>query len=152
MWCEALAGRTPRPDLANLDIYGEIGAELDQDAVEIGAVADFSALYLEQLQQRDAFCMLRADPRLWRGGAALRRARSPAMAATTPDQSLPNFSCRYSRSVGYHGLSVRPMSQRQQDEKRSSSQTGRPSISPDGSNTCVSSFETIGPSSFVSTA
>jgi predicted O-linked N-acetylglucosamine transferase (SPINDLY family) len=70
MWCEALAGRTPRPDLANLDIYGEIGAELDQDAVEIGAVADFSALYLEQLQQRDAFCMLRADPRLWRGGAA----------------------------------------------------------------------------------
>ncbi len=70
MWSEALEGRAPRPDLANLDVYGEIGAALDQDDVEMGAAADYTTRYLDKLTERDAFCMLHPDARLWRGAAA----------------------------------------------------------------------------------
>lgn len=69
MWAEAREGRIARPDLSNLDVYREIGAELDRDDVEMGAVADYRALYLEKLRERDAFCMLPDDRRLWRRGA-----------------------------------------------------------------------------------
>jgi len=67
MWSEALARCVPRPDLANLSIYGEIGAELDRDDVEMGAVTDYRALYGARLAERDAFGMIRSDGRLWRG-------------------------------------------------------------------------------------
>lgn len=70
MWHEAVAGLTPRPDLSNLDIYGEIGAALDRDDVEMGAVEEYRGLYLRELAERDAFSMIREDRRLWRGVAA----------------------------------------------------------------------------------
>jgi predicted O-linked N-acetylglucosamine transferase (SPINDLY family) len=69
MWCEAREGRMRRPDLGNLGIYREIGAELDRDDVELGAVADYRELYIEKLRDLEAFCMIREDRRLWRGAA-----------------------------------------------------------------------------------
>jgi predicted O-linked N-acetylglucosamine transferase (SPINDLY family) len=69
MWSEALAGGIPRPDLSNLDVYGEIGAELDSDDVETGAVADYHDRYVAKLAERDAFSMIRDDSRLWRGAS-----------------------------------------------------------------------------------
>jgi predicted O-linked N-acetylglucosamine transferase (SPINDLY family) len=67
MWAEALDGRTPRPDLSNLEIYGEIGAELDQDDVEMAEADDYTGLYLAKLAERDTFGMIPPDRRLWRG-------------------------------------------------------------------------------------
>jgi predicted O-linked N-acetylglucosamine transferase (SPINDLY family) len=66
MWSEAVAGCTPRPDLINLEIYGEIGAELDRDDVEMGAMADYREQYFAKLVERDAFAWIPPDRRLWR--------------------------------------------------------------------------------------
>jgi predicted O-linked N-acetylglucosamine transferase (SPINDLY family) len=67
MWAEAANGTMPRPDLTNLEIYGEIGADIDRDDVEIGAASGYHARYTAALAERDAFGMIREDPRLWRG-------------------------------------------------------------------------------------
>jgi hypothetical protein len=56
-----------RPDLRNLDIYGEIGADLDRDDVEMGAMPDYREQYVAKLTERDAFAMILPDARLWRG-------------------------------------------------------------------------------------
>jgi len=67
MWEEAVTGRMPRPDLSNLDLYGEVGAELDHDDVEMGSAVDYREVYLAKLRQRDELCMIRDDARLWQG-------------------------------------------------------------------------------------
>ena len=85
MWREVVAGQTPRPDLSNLEIYGEIGARLDRDDAEMGAVADYHLLYRDELADLDAFSMIREDRRLWRGGAAFTRgAGLPAEPSAKP--------------------------------------------------------------------
>jgi hypothetical protein len=62
----------PRPDLANLDIYHEIGISLDYEAVDSMSNEDYRALYLERLSRLHATYPIRADSRLWPGaGAAL---------------------------------------------------------------------------------
>jgi len=66
MWDEAGQGRTPRPHLGNLDIYGAIGAELDRDDVEMGEAADYRDRYRAKLAEHDAFSVIRDDVRLWR--------------------------------------------------------------------------------------
>ena len=66
IWRAAQAGRSPRPDLSNLDIYREIGASLDDDACETGAT-DLPARYAAALAERDAIAMIRPDARLWPG-------------------------------------------------------------------------------------
>ncbi|MDX2143146.1 MAG: hypothetical protein SFV19_07310 [Rhodospirillaceae bacterium] len=65
MWDDYRAGRLPRPNLTNLDIYNEIGIELDRDAVEMGTVANYHDLYRAKLAERDAFSPLPVDGRLW---------------------------------------------------------------------------------------
>lgn len=65
MWREAVRGRTPRPDLSNLDLYEEIGATLDQDDREMLTVPDYRGLYREKLAERDSVCCIRPDARLW---------------------------------------------------------------------------------------
>ncbi len=70
MWHDATLGRTPRPDLSNLEIYGEIGAGLDRDDVEMGAATNYRDMYVAALADRDAFQMIREDRRLWHGSAA----------------------------------------------------------------------------------
>jgi predicted O-linked N-acetylglucosamine transferase (SPINDLY family) len=67
MWNEARAGRRPRPDLANLDIYHDIGLSLDRDDREMLAAPDYEALYTQALIERDRISMIRGDSRLWPG-------------------------------------------------------------------------------------
>jgi predicted O-linked N-acetylglucosamine transferase (SPINDLY family) len=62
---EYSAGVLPRPNLANLDAYLEIGASLDHDAAEIGAAADYHALYRHALAERHRNTPIQADGRLW---------------------------------------------------------------------------------------
>lgn len=65
MWSDFRAGRLPRPNLANLEIYNDIGVELDQDDVEMLAVPDYEELYRKKLLNKSDFFHLCEDGRLW---------------------------------------------------------------------------------------
>jgi predicted O-linked N-acetylglucosamine transferase (SPINDLY family) len=65
MWADYVAGRLPRPDLTNVEIYNEIGIELDRDKVEMMTVANYHEQYLHKLAERHAFSPLPRDSRLW---------------------------------------------------------------------------------------
>ncbi|BAE52596.1 glycosyl transferase [Paramagnetospirillum magneticum] len=76
MWEDFVADRVPRPNLANLDIYDEIGTDLDRDDLELIARADYQDLYRAQLREVDRHCPVAPDARLWPGEPA-----PPAQAA-----------------------------------------------------------------------
>lgn len=59
------AGALPRPNLANLDAYLDIGVNLDHDAAEIGASADYHAIYRTALAARHRDAPMPPDGRLW---------------------------------------------------------------------------------------
>jgi predicted O-linked N-acetylglucosamine transferase (SPINDLY family) len=65
MWRDFCAGALPRPNLANLEIYNEIGVELDQDDVEMLTVPNYEELYREKLLYKSDFHHLCEDGRLW---------------------------------------------------------------------------------------
>jgi predicted O-linked N-acetylglucosamine transferase (SPINDLY family) len=60
------AGRTPRPDLTNLDIYQEIGLALDVDDLASLDEAAYRNIYIAELDARDRYSPLPPDLRLWR--------------------------------------------------------------------------------------
>jgi predicted O-linked N-acetylglucosamine transferase (SPINDLY family) len=66
MWRDAVAGLVPRPDLSNLEDYATIGRALDGDDREMLGVSDYRARVFAGLVERDEFCLLRPDDRLWR--------------------------------------------------------------------------------------
>lgn len=66
MWQDFAAGRLPEPDLANLDIYLEVGREIDHEAAEMQALADYDALWRERLAARHRFRAILPDRRMWR--------------------------------------------------------------------------------------
>lgn len=68
MWAEFQAGTLPRPDLRNLDVYMEIGAEQDFDAAD--PMADTQPWWRQQLVARDEIRPIPADRRLWQGPSA----------------------------------------------------------------------------------
>ncbi|USQ94781.1 O-linked N-acetylglucosamine transferase, SPINDLY family protein [Caulobacter sp. RL271] len=70
MIAEHQAGRRPRPNLANLPAYMEIGLSLDRDEREMQAEPDLHELYRQQLARRDSVKAIPADGRLWEGGAS----------------------------------------------------------------------------------
>ncbi|MBL8629018.1 MAG: tetratricopeptide repeat protein [Rhodospirillaceae bacterium] len=72
MWEDFKAGRLPRPDLSNIDIYNDIGVDLDKNDVELLAASNYNDLYLQKLAERDRFEMLRPDARLWTDATAKR--------------------------------------------------------------------------------
>ena len=53
------------PDLRNLDVYYEIGAELVQENPAFESEAAYRRRYVEKLTQWDAFSPLPHDTRLW---------------------------------------------------------------------------------------
>jgi hypothetical protein len=59
------AGERIRPDLTNLPLYLELGAEEDQDIREIGLVEDYNGLYREKLAARHKARPVPADSRIW---------------------------------------------------------------------------------------
>jgi hypothetical protein len=64
------ANALPIPDLTNLDVYYEIGAELDFDSVNQLDDAEYLDLYRRKLAEWHERSPLPEDRRLWRGGFA----------------------------------------------------------------------------------
>ena len=67
MWQEFEAGKLPRPDLTNLDVYHEVGLELDLEGMELLDDRAYRALYVEKLAARNEFYPVAEDNRFWRG-------------------------------------------------------------------------------------
>ncbi|ATQ70132.1 MULTISPECIES: O-linked N-acetylglucosamine transferase family protein [Methylosinus] len=66
MWRDYEAGALPRPDLRNLDLYHEIGLELDHERLELLDDNAYRALYLDKLAQWDRAEPIAPDERFWR--------------------------------------------------------------------------------------
>ena len=67
MRSDYIAGDLPRPNLANLENYFEIGVAQDHEAREIGALTDYEGFYRAQLARRHYHHPMPADGRLWTG-------------------------------------------------------------------------------------
>jgi predicted O-linked N-acetylglucosamine transferase (SPINDLY family) len=78
------AGATPRPDLTNLDIYRQLGAEEDHEAREMRAVEDYAGLYREKLARRHRARPIPPDARLWPAEAIAEADAAPNAAAPAP--------------------------------------------------------------------
>ena len=64
MWRDFLDGALPKPNLRNLDIYQEIGLELDLENIEALSDADYAALYQARLAEWNAVYPIGPDSRL----------------------------------------------------------------------------------------
>jgi hypothetical protein len=65
MWADYQGGRLPVPDLSNLEIYNEIGLELDLEAAELLSDDAYRSLYREKLGNWHSVYPIRPDARLW---------------------------------------------------------------------------------------
>jgi hypothetical protein len=68
MWRHFEAGTLPRPDLANLDVYLEVGEAVDHEEIEVGAIADYRGWWTTRLSQRHAVRPIGPDRRLCGSG------------------------------------------------------------------------------------
>nr|WP_264597728.1 glycosyl transferase [Rhodoblastus acidophilus] len=66
MQIEREAGLTPTPDLTNLDLYYDIGAEFDLEAVDLLDDAAYERLYREKLDMLHRHQPIPHDRRFWR--------------------------------------------------------------------------------------
>jgi len=62
---ESERGETPTPDLRNLDLYYEIGAEIVLENVEFQDDRTYRHRYIEKLIQRHDYTPVSPDGRLW---------------------------------------------------------------------------------------
>lgn len=67
MIAEHQAGRRPRPNLANLTTYLEVGLSLDRDDRESQNEPDLDGVYRLELARRHAVKAMAPDGRLWKG-------------------------------------------------------------------------------------
>jgi predicted O-linked N-acetylglucosamine transferase (SPINDLY family) len=65
MWADFRAGRLPRPDLANLDVYLEIGAATHYDETDLQTVEDYHGWWRDRLRQRHRVRPIAPDARLF---------------------------------------------------------------------------------------
>jgi predicted O-linked N-acetylglucosamine transferase (SPINDLY family) len=70
MWTDFQAGKSPTPDLANLDVYLEVGCGQDHDRIEVQAIEDYQGWWREQLAERHRYRAIAPDSRLWRASNA----------------------------------------------------------------------------------
>lgn len=66
MWGDFLRGALPIPDLRNLDVYHEIGLELDLEDSDLLSNEAYRALYQQKLMERHNSYPIYPDTRLWR--------------------------------------------------------------------------------------
>jgi predicted O-linked N-acetylglucosamine transferase (SPINDLY family) len=64
MWCDRQAGRLPRPDLKNLDVYLEVGRQVNHHAVEVQTLDDYHGWWRNLLLRRHRGRPIEADHRL----------------------------------------------------------------------------------------
>jgi len=57
-------GVLPRPDLSNLDVYLEVGSEVQHEQVEVQSIADYRGWWTEMLEERHRFRPIDPDRRL----------------------------------------------------------------------------------------
>jgi hypothetical protein len=67
MWDDYCRDRLPEPNLSNLLVYREIGAEQDHETIGSLSLADYHARYRTALAYRNSYFPLRADGRVWTG-------------------------------------------------------------------------------------
>ena len=67
---ECERGEAPVPDLSNLDLYYEVGAEIMKENVEFMDPAAYRQRYVEKLAQWHAFSPIPFDSRLWTAATA----------------------------------------------------------------------------------
>ena len=65
MWSDLKSGALPVPDLRNLDIYHEIGLELDLENIDALSDDAYVALYKEKLSEWHGAYPIAPDARLW---------------------------------------------------------------------------------------
>jgi hypothetical protein len=64
MWVELETGELPRPDLDNLDVYLEVGSQVNHDAIEVQTILDYTGWWQEKLALRHRFRSAAHDSRL----------------------------------------------------------------------------------------
>lgn len=64
MWADCEQGKLPKPDLRNLDVYHEVGCQVDHEALEVQTVKDYNGWWQELLAARNRFRPIPADARL----------------------------------------------------------------------------------------
>ena len=65
MWEDQTANRLPKPDLANLEVYLDVGIQQDYDEEEILAIKDYKSWWQAKLARRHTFRPIAADRRMW---------------------------------------------------------------------------------------
>jgi predicted O-linked N-acetylglucosamine transferase (SPINDLY family) len=70
MWRDHEAGCRPRPDLANLDVYLEVGSAFDHEGTEVQNIADYEGWWAGRLAARNALRPIPRDRRLCRDETA----------------------------------------------------------------------------------
>lgn len=68
MWDDFVQDKLPQPDLTNMELYRDIGAELDHDAREFAFLPDYEEIYLNKMRELDGYYPIPADSRLWTRG------------------------------------------------------------------------------------
>jgi predicted O-linked N-acetylglucosamine transferase (SPINDLY family) len=64
VWEEFQAGKMPRPDLTNLDVYLEVGSQVKHDEMEVQTIENYRDWWVEQLLHRHQFRPIQLDHRL----------------------------------------------------------------------------------------
>lgn len=77
MAAEHRAGRTPQPDLSNLEEYLEAGLQFDPDQAEMLAAPDYHGLYRQKLRLRHLARPIAPDARLWTEAEIAEADRAP---------------------------------------------------------------------------
>ncbi len=66
MWTNFENGQLPRPDLSSLDVYLEVGIQVNHEEIEVQTIEDYHGWWRERLTQRHQFRPICPDRRLWR--------------------------------------------------------------------------------------
>jgi predicted O-linked N-acetylglucosamine transferase (SPINDLY family) len=80
MWSDFKRGALPVPDLRNLDIYHDIGVELDLGSIETLTDDGYRSLYNEKLAEWNSCYPIMPDDRLWCEVKAEKRSRAGRLA------------------------------------------------------------------------
>ena len=64
MWQVCAAKALPRPDLANLEVYLEVGSQFDHEGCEVQAIEDYHGWWAQRLARRNQLRPIPRDRRL----------------------------------------------------------------------------------------
>lgn len=92
-WVDYAQGKLPVPDLANLDVYHEIGCDIDHEATELSTLNDYNAFYRGKLSVRNAVYPVPHDNRFWRAE------REDARTATGAEKSPARGTTGQTRDI-----------------------------------------------------